>query len=282
MTQILHAKPVVEAIKQDIAETVEKLKCDGITPSLGIIRVGERADDVYYEASILRSCEAAGIASHVFALPANISQPDLEAVLHQANTDPSLHGILLFRPLPMYLDEDALRRQIVPHKDIDGMSPINLGKIFEGRSDGFAPCTAAAVMEILRFYGFALTGARVTVIGRSLVVGKPLAMLLLQENATVTLCHSKTVGLAEICRNSAIVVAALGKAHAVGPDHVTEQSVLIDVGINDDGTGKICGDIDQEQVIGKVQAITPVPGGVGTVTTALLMKQVVLACQRQC
>lgn len=279
MSIILSAKPVVQAMKNQLQEEVSQLKAAGVTPTLGIIRVGNRPDDVYYENSIIKNCQSIGIESKTYTLDLEIEMEAFTNVLRQVNEDPSVHGILIFRPLPKQLDENVIKYIIDPDKDIDCMSPLNMAKVFEGDMRGLVPCTPAAVMETLKHFDIKLQGANVVIMGRSLVVGKPLSMMLLQENATVTICHSKTKDLEGISKQADIIVAAMGKAKLVNGNYVTAQSVVIDVGINDAGDGKICGDVDYDDVVDRVESITPVPGGIGSVTTTILLKHVVIACK---
>ncbi|MEA5024169.1 Bifunctional protein FolD protein [bioreactor metagenome] len=281
MTQILNAKPVVQAMKENLRQDVAALQAEGKAPTLGIIRVGSRPDDVYYENNIIKNCETVGIATKTYPLDLNISMEEFTAVMTQVNDDPSVHGIMLFRPLPPQLDEEVIKHLISADKDIDCMSPLNLEKVFEGDMSGLLPCTPAAVMAILRHYDIELKGANAVVMGRSLVVGKPLSMMLLQDNATVTICHSRTRNLPEVAKNADIVIAAMGRARMIDDKYVSENSIVIDVGINDAGDGKICGDVDYNAVVDKVKAITPVPGGVGSVTTTILLNNLVRACQSQ-
>ncbi|MEM5817236.1 MAG: bifunctional 5,10-methylenetetrahydrofolate dehydrogenase/5,10-methenyltetrahydrofolate cyclohydrolase [Desulfitobacterium hafniense] len=281
MTQILNAKPVVQAMKENLRQEVAALQAEGKAPTLGIIRVGSRPDDVYYENNIIKNCETVGIATKTYPLDLNISMEEFTAVMTQVNDDPSVHGIMLFRPLPPQLDEEVIKHLISADKDIDCMSPLNLEKVFEGDMSGLLPCTPAAVMAILRHYDIELKGANAVVMGRSLVVGKPLSMMLLQDNATVTICHSRTRNLPEVAKNADIVIAAMGRARMIDDNYVAENSIVIDVGINDAGDGKICGEVDYDAVVDKVKAITPVPGGVGSVTTTILLNNLVRACKSQ-
>ena len=204
---------------------------------------------------------------------------ELTKTIEAANNDVNIHGIMLFRPLPKHLNQDILSNAINPQKDVDCMSPANLEKIFTSKNAIFAPCTPKAVVEMLKFYKVPLIGANIAVAGRSLVVGKPLAMLLLNENATVTICHSKTKNMKKITSEADVVVAAIGKAKFMNGDFFTESSVVIDVGINDDGSGKMCGDVDYDDTFGKVKALNPAMGGIGAITTAILMDQTVEACE---
>ncbi|WP_434510704.1 bifunctional 5,10-methylenetetrahydrofolate dehydrogenase/5,10-methenyltetrahydrofolate cyclohydrolase [Desulfitobacterium sp. AusDCA] len=281
MSLILNAKPVVQVMKENLRQEVAALKAEGIEPTLGIIRVGSRPDDVYYENNIIKNCENVGIATRSYPLDFSISMEEFTAVMTQVNHNRSVHGIMLFRPLPKQLDEEVIKHLISADKDIDCMNPINLEKVFEGNMSGLLPCTPAAVIEILRYYKINLQGTNVVVMGRSLVVGKPLSMMLLKENTTVTICHSKTKDMPEVAKKADVIIAAMGKAKLIDDKYVSENSIVIDVGINDDGNGKICGDVDYNAVAEKVKAITPVPGGVGSVTTTLLLKNLVRACQSQ-
>jgi methylenetetrahydrofolate dehydrogenase (NADP+)/methenyltetrahydrofolate cyclohydrolase len=281
MSRILEAKPVIQNLKAGLLQDIKSLKDRGQVPSIGLIRVGNRPDDVYYENSIVKNCENMGIRPQKFTLEENISMPDFIKLLRQVNADPGIHGIMIFRPLPQQLDEELLKHIIDPAKDIDCMSPLNQARIFAGDMSGLLPCTPAAVMEILKYYKIELEGAKAVVVGRSMVVGKPLSMMLLKENATVTICHSKTQNMPDICKNADILVAAIGKPKFIDAKYVSPQSIVIDVGINDAGDGKMCGDVDFQAVAEQVQAITPVPGGVGSITTTLLLKNVVKAINLQ-
>lgn len=276
----LEGKPVVQALRESISQRVTVLAGKNVKPTVLILRVGEREDDISYERGILRNCEVLGIESRVLPLPQDITQSELERTLREANQDKNIHGIMLFRPLPDHLDLEALCNIIDPEKDIDCMSPVNLEKVFEGNSRGFVPCTAKAVVELLKYYEIPLKGANVAVVGRSLVVGKPLAMLLVDENSTVTLCHSRTKEMPSVTSKADIVVAAIGKARFMTEEYFNPESIVVDVGINDGGDGRICGDVDFENVIDKVKALNPAIGGIGTITTTILLGNVVLACER--
>lgn len=275
----LEGKPVVQAIRESIKQRVAILADKKITPTILILRVGEREDDISYERGILKNCEMLGLKSYVLPLPQDITQYELEDTLNKANLDQDIHGIMLFRPLPSQLNLESLCNMIKPQKDIDCMSPVNLEKVFEGKSKGFIPCTSQAVVELLKYYEIPLKGMNVAVVGRSLVVGKPLAMLLTDENATVTLCHSKTKDMPSITAKADIVVAAVGKAKFMTEDYFNSESIVVDVGINETDEGKICGDVDYERVIHKVKALNPAIGGIGTITTTILLNNVVLACE---
>ena len=277
---VLDCREAARSIKEELAKKVQLLAAEGLRPKLGIIRVGARPEDISYEKGIMKNCESIGISCEVTALSDDISNEGFMKALEAANSDKSINGILVFRPLPAQIDEEKARNMINPAKDIDCMNPYNLAKVFEGDDSGFEPCTPAAVMEIIRFFGINLQGENVAVIGRSMVVGKPLSMMLLKENATVTICHSRTKDISSIVSRAESVVAALGKARAVGADYIKPGAVVIDVGVNGAPEGGICGDVDFEKVKDIASKITPVPGGVGAVTTLMLLKHVVEAAQQ--
>jgi len=277
MSIIMKGSEVAAAMKEELLREVEKLAQKGIVPQLGIVRVGARPDDLAYERGAVKRMEAVGIRCKVIELPELINQEEFEKEFSAVNSDPDIHGILLFRPLPKQLNEDPVRSMINPKKDVDCMSPVNMAKVFAGDESGFAPCTPEAVMEVLAHFGIDLKGKRVTVVGRSMVVGKPLSMLLLKKNATVTICHTKTADLGATCRNAEILIAAAGKANMITAEFVSENSIVVDVGINVGSDGKLCGDVDFDAVAPKTASITPVPGGVGTVTSSVLAKHVVRA-----
>ena len=277
MSIIMKGSEVAAAMREELLRGVDVLVQRGITPQVGIVRVGARPDDLAYERSARKRMEAVGIRCVVTELPEDISQVEFQQAFAAVNDDPATHGILLFRPLPKQLDEEPVRSMVNPWKDIDCMSPVNMAKVFSGDESGFAPCTPEAVMEVLAHYGIALKGKRVTVVGRSMVVGKPLAMLLLKQHATVTICHTRTMDLPGTCRNAEILVAAAGKAKMITADFVADGAVVVDVGINVDEAGNLCGDVDFDAVASKTAYITPVPGGVGAVTSSVLAKHVVRA-----
>ena len=247
--------------------------------TLAIIRVGARPDDLSYQRGIMKRFESLGLAVKVYEFDENISQAEFDSEFARINKDSSNQGILLFRPLPKNLSDKYACNIINPAKDIDCMSPINLAGVFASQKNSFAPCTALAVMEMLNHYKISLTGKNAVILGRSLVLGRPLAMLMLGENATVTICHTKTQNLAEICRRSDIIIAAAGKAGIITPEFVNEKSIIVDVGINISPDGKLCGDVDYERVAPIVHAISPVPGGVGAVTTSVLAKNLIQAAK---
>jgi methylenetetrahydrofolate dehydrogenase (NADP+)/methenyltetrahydrofolate cyclohydrolase len=281
MVKLLSGKEVAEALKQRLIKEVEELKKKGKTPGLCIVMVGDRADSAAYIKGAVKRCGDIGIDCSVKELPGDLSQEKFIEEIHRLNNDPAVSGILVMRPLPSRISEDVVKYEISPAKDVDCFNPVNVSKVMSGEEGGFAPCTPSAVMEILRHYGIELQGRRAVVIGRSMVVGRPLAMMLLKKNATVTVCHTKTAELAEETRRAEILVAAAGRARMVKKEMVKEGAVVIDVGINFDENGKMCGDVDFDEVSPVAGMITPVPGGVGAVTSTVLAKHVIEACKMQ-
>lgn len=279
MAEVLKGKPVADHIKEQIRANVERLSKENKVPTLAIVRLGNKPGDISYEKSIIKNCDGVGIKTKVFEKDENISTEELSELIEELNEDNNISGILVFRPLPKHIDEEVIRNKISPKKDVDCMHPLNLEKIFEGDMSGFAPCTPKAAMEILKYYDIPLEGKNVVVVNRSMVVGKPLTMMLLNENATVTVCHSRTRNLDKITSSADVVVVALGKAKFFDEKYFNENSVVIDVGVSLDENGKLSGDVDYDKVHEKVAKITPVPGGVGSVTTSILLSQVLLACE---
>lgn len=273
----LKGAEVSAKIKTQVQEMLAKL--DGCIPQLAIVRVGERPDDLSYERGAVKKMESFGLRAKSYPFPADISDEAFRQAFSEINADPEVTGILLLRPLPKHIDEKAIEAMIDPAKDLDGISPVNIAKVFAGDESGFAPCTAEAVVEVLKANEIPITGKRVTVVGRSMVVGKPLAMLLLKENATVTVCHTRTKDLAGTCKNAEILVAAAGKAGMIGREHVGAGAVVLDVGINVGADGKLCGDVDFQAIQEVAAMATPVPGGIGAVTTAVLARHLALAGQ---
>ena len=271
----LKGAQVSAAIKEQAEQEIKKLK--GKVPCLAIVRVGERTDDLSYERGAKKKLESFGLESRSFVFPETIENESFQKEFKAINENPEIDGILLLRPLPRHLDEKAIEKIIDPQKDVDGISPENIAKVFAGDETGFAPCTAEAVIQMLKVNQIPIAGKRVTVVGRSMVVGKPLAMLFLKENATVTICHTKTENLNETCKNAQILAAAAGKAKMLNQDAVGEGAIVLDVGINVDENGKLCGDVDFESIGDKAAMATPVPGGVGAVTTAVLALHLVRA-----
>lgn len=281
MAKLLKGAPVAARLTEETAARAAELGSRGIVPTLCLIRVGERADDLSYERGLLKRAASAGVDVRKVVLDPTCSQGELMVAIFAANEDPAVHGILMFRPLPASLDEVAACEAIAPEKDVDCLTSASLARVFTDSGEGYAPCTADAVMHLLSAAGVSLEGARVTVVGRSLVIGRPVAMMLQAANATVTMCHSKTRDLAECCRESDVLVVACGRARMVGADCVRPGQVVVDVGINwDESAGRLVGDVDFGAVEPVVDAITPVPGGVGSLTTAVLMKHVVQAAER--
>ena len=281
MAQILRGAPVAAELTEELASRVEALREGGVMPTLAIVRVGERPDDLSYERGACKRAEKVGVAAKRFVLPEDCSQEELLTTIDAVNKDDSIHGCLMFRPLPPTLDEAAACAALDAAKDVDGITPGSLFGVFANQPVGFPPCTAEAVIEMLLRSGIELTGANVTVVGRSLVIGKPVSMLLQARNATVAMCHTRTRDLAAACRAAEILVVAAGHARTIGADCVVPGQTVIDVGINwDDAAGKLVGDVDFDAVEPIVDAITPVPGGVGSVTTAMLMKHVIEAAER--
>ena len=272
----LRGKKVSDGIKEYVSKELETLT---FVPKLAIVRVGENPDDMSYERGATKKLKSFGldVASYVF--PQDISDEDFKKAFKDINEDDEVTGILLLRPLPRTINEKDIENMIDPKKDLDGISPINIAKVFAGDTTGFSPCTAEAVIEVLKAYDIELTGKRVTVVGRSIVVGKPVSILLLKENATVTMTHTRTVDLKKTCSDAEIVVAAAGRAKMLNSDYCGQDAVMIDVGINVDENGKLCGDVDYATLDGKASAATPVPGGVGTVTTAVLAKHLIQAAK---
>lgn len=281
MAQLLKGKEVSDALTTRLTADVAGLKERGIHPCLAILRVGERGDDISYEKGAMKRCEAAGVLVRNFIYPESISQIELLEIIGQINQDAGIHGLLLFRPLPSHLDEKMVMEALDPAKDVDGITPASMAGVYAGSGVGFPPCTPRACMEILDYYGIDLTGKKVAVIGRSLVVGKPAAMMAMKKNGTVTVCHTKTLHMEEITREADVLLVAAGKPETIGRDFVREGQIVLDVGIHLRDDGSLCGDVNFGEVEPVVGAITPVPGGVGTVTTGVLVLQVVEAAARQ-
>ena len=289
MAKRLLGKEVNEALVANLQSRTAALQAKGITPTLGIIRLGENPSDLSYEKGATKRAEEVGVAVKNFVLPEDASKEDVLAVIDQVNADDSIHGVLMFRPLPKHLknDQDEICNRLAPKKDVDSMTHMSNAGVFEGQDLGYAPCTPAACMEILDYYGIDCKGKNAVVIGRSLVVGKPAAMMLMAKNATVTVCHTRTVNTAEICKGADIIVTAAGVLNSLTKDFVREGQIVIDVSMNwnpekitTKGKGGMSGDCVFDEVEPIVEAITPVPGGVGAVTTSVLMKHVVEAAEK--
>jgi methylenetetrahydrofolate dehydrogenase (NADP+)/methenyltetrahydrofolate cyclohydrolase len=289
MAKKLLGKEVNEALVASLQTRTAALREKGITPCLGIVRLGENPSDLSYEKGATKRAEEVGVAIKNYILPEATTKEELLAVIDGINADDSVHGVLMFRPLPKHLknDQDEICNRLDPKKDVDSMTHMSNAGVFEGQDLGYAPCTPAACMEILDYYGIDCKGKNAVVIGRSLVVGKPAAMMLMAKNATVTICHTRTVNTAEICRNADIIVSAAGVLNSLTKDFVREGQIVIDVSMNwnpekitTKGKGGMSGDAIFEEVEPIVEAITPVPGGVGAVTTSVLMKHVVEAAEK--
>ena len=289
MAKQLLGKEVNEALVAALQGRTAALKEKGVVPTLGIIRLGENPSDLSYEKGATKRAEEVGVAVKNYILPETASKEDVLAVIDEVNADASVHGVLMFRPLPKHLkaDMDEICNRLAPCKDVDSMTHMSNAGVFEGQDLGYAPCTPAACMEILDHYGIDCKGKNAVVIGRSLVVGKPAAMMLMAKNATVTMCHTKTVNTAEICKNADIIISAAGVLNSLTKDYVREGQVVIDVSMNwnpekitTKGKGGMSGDCVFDEVEPIVEAITPVPGGVGAVTTTVLMKHVVEAAEK--
>ena len=282
MAEILKGAPAAASLSESIRKETEEMKVNGIVPTLAIVRVGERPDDLAYERGAMKRAEKTGVAVRNEIFPSDITEEDLLAEIQRINRDDTVHGILMFQPLPKHIDTAKAREAIAPEKDVDGCTFTSMAGVFTNTKIGFPPCTAAAVMEILHYYGIDPKGKRAAVIGRSLVIGRPVAMMLMHENATVTSCHTRTVDVPSVTRDAEILIAAAGVLRSVTPEYVNPDQIVIDVGINwDEKKGGIAGDVDFDTVEPVVKAITPVPGGVGSVTSTILMKHVVEAARNK-
>ena len=280
MSMLLRGAPAAAALNEKTAQLVSGLREKGVVPMLAIVRLGAREDDLSYERAAVKRCAAVGIETRCVSLPENASGEALEETLRALSADASVHGILLLRPLPAALDEARILRAIAPEKDVDGFSPVNVGRMQTGQPC-FLPCTPAGCIRMVESTGTKIDGKNAVVIGRSNIVGKPAALLLLAKNATVTVCHSHTANLKEICANADILVAAVGRAGFVTGDMVKPGAVVIDVGINRGADGKLHGDVNFEEASAVAGYITPVPGGVGPMTRAMLMKNTTQAAAMQ-
>ena len=281
MAEILKGAPVVKALSEKMSHEVEELKAQGVAPTIAILRVGDRHDDVEYERSAIKRCNSVGVRVITMTLPADASQDEFDRALSSFNNDPGVHGILMFMPLPEQLDAERARMLLSPEKDIDGITDRSLSGVFTSTEKGFPSCTAQATMEMLHYYGVDIEGKKAAIIGRSLVIGRPVAMMLMHENATVTNCHTRTENIPAITRNADILIVAAGDLHLVGPEYINPDQVIIDVGTNWDPVRETTsGDVDFERVEPLVKAISPVPGGVGRITTCVLVSHVIEAAKR--
>lgn len=277
--KLLRGKMVADTITERAIEDVKHIKSKGINPLLAMLKVGHKFDDEAYERAAKKRCSKCDIETRVVELDENCTQEEYIEALESLNNDSSVHGILCFRPLPKHIDEEIIEKIIDPQKDVDCFSPMNMAKVMFGDDTAYPPCTAMGVVEILKYYNIDLRGKNIAVLGRSLVVGKPLSILLINRDATVTVCHSKTKNIEEITKNSDIIVSCMGRAKMIDKKFISDKSIVIDVGINFDDKGNMCGDVDMDSVIDSVAQITPVPGGVGSVTTSVLISHLVKACK---
>lgn len=282
MEKILRGRPVADFLTESVQTEVDKLKSKGVYPKIAMVKVGNKDDDsAAYQRGATNRCLKCNITVENIILSEGCSQGEYIQTIKDLNEDESLDAILCFCPLPENIDENKVKNIIDPEKDVDCFSPVNITKIFSGDKNGFAPCTPMGIMEILDYYEIDLEGKNVVILGRSLVVSKPLSMLMINKNATVTICHSKTKNVAEVASKADILISSIGSAKMVDDSYVKEGAIVIDVGINFDENGKLCGDVDYEKVEDKAGAITPVPGGVGAVTTSVLARQVVNAAKNR-
>lgn len=275
---ILRGREVSDKLKIQVQKMLLDLK---EIPSLAIVRVGEQADDISYEKGAIKKMKEFGLNAKTFTFPEKITDAEFKREFEKINKDPAIEGILVLKPLPQQIVQEDIERMIDPMKDLDGISPVNIAKVFSGDTTGFAPCTAEAVLAVLRLNQIPLAGKRAVVVGRSMVVGKPLAMLLLQENATVTVCHTKTEDLPEICKRAQILITAAGCRGLVNREFVGKDAIVIDVGLNVDENGHLCGDVDFEDIKEVALMATPVPGGIGAITTSVLARRLVSAALAQ-
>ncbi len=281
MSILLKGGVVAAAMVVEDVARAKVLRQQGICPKLAIVRVGERPNNLSYEKNAIKRCDKIGVDCQCFTLPEEASQEELEAVIHSINEDDTIHGCLMFRPLPPHIDEGEVCALLRPDKDVDGITHASISGVYTDSGEGYPPCTAKACMTILQHYNIPISGKRVVVLGRSLVIGKPVAMLLLQQDATVTLCHSKSENLREICKEADIIIAAIGKMELVDAGYINENGdqTIIDVGIHVNSEGHLTGDVNFAEVGEKVSAITPVPGGIGAVTTSILIEHVLDAAE---
>ena len=278
--RILKGAPVAEALSIELSERVRALGERGVVPCLGMIRIGERAGDLSYERSASKRCEALGIAIRKRYLDESVTEQELLAVIAEMNADDTVHGILFFRPLPAGMDMRAICDAIAPEKDVDGVGARSMADVYMGAAHGFFPCTAQAVMEMLHYYQIPVCGKRAVVVGRSLVTGRPAALLLLREHATVSVCHTRTEDLAALTRQADLIVTATGHINTLTREHLTRGQVVIDIGLTyDEARGKLCGDVDHEAAEEIVDAISAVPGGIGAVTSTVLCAHVIEAAE---
>lgn len=282
MAEILKGAPVAKALNEKMSVKVMELKKSGEEPTLAILRVGERADDISYEKGAMKRCEQVGVKVKKVVLPADVDAEMFFDTLAELNEDENVHGILMMRPLPGHIDGERARKMLEPAKDVDGCTDGSLAGVFANTKTGFAPCTAQAAMEILDYYGINCEGKRAVVVGRSLVVGRPVSMMLMHKNATVTICHTRTADVPSVSRGADIIIVCSGQMESIGAEYLCEGQIVVDVGIGwNEEKGKLCGDVKFEEAESVVEAITPVPGGVGAVTTSVLVSHVIEAAERR-
>ena len=283
MAILLKGAAAAAAMADETADRANKVRAAGVQPKLAIVRMGERPNNLSYEKSAIKRCEKIGVEWECFTLKEEASQSELEQIIHKINEDDSIHGCLVFRPLPPHIDEGEVCALLRPDKDVDGITHASISGVYTDSGEGYPPCTAKACMTILQHYGIPISGKRVVVLGRSLVIGKPVAMLLLQQDATVTLCHSKSENLHQICQEADIIIAAIGRMELVNSDFIRKDGTqtIIDVGIHVKEDGRLTGDVDFASVENHVAAITPVPGGIGAVTTSILVEHVIYAAEQK-
>ena len=282
MAKVLEGKAVAAAMAGQLRLRAEALARRGVAPRLAILRVGDNGSDLAYERAAAKRCAALGIGVETLTLPGDADTQAVLAAIDRINADERIHGCLPLRPLPEAIDDGRVRHRLSARKDVDGIGPASLARLFTGSGEGFSPCTAQACLELLDYYGVSLRGKHAVIIGRSLVVSRPLALLLVERDATVTICHTKTVDLPALCRTADILVSAAGKAGLVDASYLRPGQVVVDVGVNVSPEGKLCGDVRFEQAEPIVEAITPVPGGVGSVTTLVLCKHVIQTAEARC
>lgn len=280
MAMLLKGVPVAQQITEQALLRAQTLRSQGIVPTLAIVRMGERDDDLAYQRGAQKRCEKTQVELKVYALPEDAPQSEVVSLIEKLNKDDSIHGVLIMRPMPKHIDDETITNALSPEKDIDGITPGAMVSLYASRESGFAPCTARACVEILKHYNIPLEGRQAVVVGRSLVIGKPVSQLLLKENMTVTTCHSRSQNLNEICKKADVIVAAAGKAGMITADFLSHGQIVIDVGIHSSPDGGLCGDVKTEEAAEIVDAITPVPGGVGAVTSSVLALHVVTAAER--
>jgi len=282
----LHGDAVKKEIEEYIRTSVRSFNERGITPKLAVIRAGEDPGQIYYEGAILKQSKAYGIETQAIRFTGNINQALVDVTLEAVNGDETVHGIIMLRPFPEHIDEEKLRTMLKPDKDVDAITDISIAELFVGKADAFYACTAEACMDVMHYYGISAEGKKVTIVGRSLTVGKPLAIMMLNDNATITVCHSKTPveDQIEACRNADIVVLATGRTQGYGPEYFRDGQIVLDVGTGTGRDGKMHGDLDIDAVMesGEITdfTYTPVPGGIGRVTTAILLRNIIKAANR--